>query len=372
MHEFLKLNEDQRRIIFEQTAIKSGRDIREIEKDYWMSMALRCLSRLDCSDCLALGGDYALFKVWGLMRRMPETIDASLNFWRPAEPFPNELWSRLRRCLLCRHILLPDLKKEISALGIPGFSVKAARNFPLSGYSVFKFAFPGVVEDRKAGKKEFSLRIGMYSGPEHPVLTDVSSVAAAAYPQVLPDETGIHVLAAESDQLYIEKVLSLSDAVSVSPRSADVSAIALIMSELHEMQGRAAALKGNVNPMLLVKAAAAKKRIDPSKTEQFALKFRENFRLIPPKEIWPSLEREYAALSQRQRPCVSQATPGPNEPQTSPDSEASSGCSTSQAPFNDILLELLGLEEAFKSFPLGSFSPRRSLRKRNYHTRQQR
>ena len=82
MRRIAKINEDDRKALFHNTAAKMGMTDAIIEKDFWVCYMLDYLfHRCAWKDNFAFKGGTSLSKAYGLIQRFSEDIDLILD-WR--------------------------------------------------------------------------------------------------------------------------------------------------------------------------------------------------------------------------------------------------------------------------------------------------
>lgn len=82
MYSIARLPEDERRILFRNTAQKMGMNEAIIEKDFWVCLTLDYLfHRCEWKDVFTFKGGTSLSKCYGLITRFSEDIDLILD-WR--------------------------------------------------------------------------------------------------------------------------------------------------------------------------------------------------------------------------------------------------------------------------------------------------
>ena len=69
MRNFLKADEQVRRMLLSQAGDKIGLSVKSVEKDLWVTQVLHALFSLDVSDKLIFKGGTSLSKAWGLIDR---------------------------------------------------------------------------------------------------------------------------------------------------------------------------------------------------------------------------------------------------------------------------------------------------------------
>lgn len=92
MYSIARLPEDERRILFRNTAQKMGMNEAIIEKDFWVCLTLDYLfHRCKWKDVFTFKGGTSLSKCYGLITRFSEDIDLILD-WRAIGYSLNEPW----------------------------------------------------------------------------------------------------------------------------------------------------------------------------------------------------------------------------------------------------------------------------------------
>ena len=76
---FLDLPADERRLYFEQAALRRNVSAVLLEKDFWVSWLLGILFASEFADSLVFKGGTSLSKVFGVIERFSEDIDLSLS-----------------------------------------------------------------------------------------------------------------------------------------------------------------------------------------------------------------------------------------------------------------------------------------------------
>ena len=79
MINWTKLSKEEQLTILSNVAREKGIVGNAIEKDYWVSMALRAISSLPYADSLVFKGGTSLSKGWSLIERFSEDIDLAID-----------------------------------------------------------------------------------------------------------------------------------------------------------------------------------------------------------------------------------------------------------------------------------------------------
>ncbi len=79
MINWLQLTDEQRKISLEQASLKSGINVKAIEKDWWVTLTLKALFQSAFATQLVFKGGTSLSKCWKLIERFSEDIDIALD-----------------------------------------------------------------------------------------------------------------------------------------------------------------------------------------------------------------------------------------------------------------------------------------------------
>ncbi len=127
MNNYIKLNNQQKILLIEQSAIESGLSKQVIEKDLWVTTMLQIIFSLPIADRLIFKGGTSLSKVWGLITRFSEDIDLAIDREVFGEQFKGDLTKKgLKR-----------LRKESSVYVRDNFTTainQAIESYGLSDY----------------------------------------------------------------------------------------------------------------------------------------------------------------------------------------------------------------------------------------------
>ena len=79
MNSFWQLNDDQKRIVLQQTSIKIGLPVESVEKDLWVTAILQSVFSLPYANKFVFKGGTSLSKVWNRIERFSEDIDLAID-----------------------------------------------------------------------------------------------------------------------------------------------------------------------------------------------------------------------------------------------------------------------------------------------------
>ena len=117
----------ERKVILQQSAAEEHLPEYAVEKDWWVSMALKALFQTSCNKYLEFKGGTSLSKGWHLIDRFSEDIDVALNhrFFMPQLDNNTQLKNlrkKSRKYIVAT--LANDLDAQLKALGLSGYEIK--------------------------------------------------------------------------------------------------------------------------------------------------------------------------------------------------------------------------------------------------------
>jgi hypothetical protein len=138
--EWLKINDNRKRLIFTQVANNIGIPPYVVEKDWWVTLALKAIFELPIGEYLVFKGGTSLSKGWNLINRFSEDIDLAIDrsFFKDKGDFKykgdlsGSQIGKLRKesCKYVSTQLKDDLHQKFIALGLDSkdFSLKEKEN----------------------------------------------------------------------------------------------------------------------------------------------------------------------------------------------------------------------------------------------------
>lgn len=221
MNDILKLTEQQRRMVFEQTAVRVHLPVAAVEKDFWVTEILGLVFSLPFADRLVFKGGTSLSKVWGVIRRFSEDIDIAVDrslFGIEGEVTKKQL-KKLRKLssLFVRETFAKDLMAAVDERGLSSFldiipepdgEGDATYPEPRRIHVVYDSVLPK--EADRYLRDEIQLEVGARSLFEPTSSAVVKSFVAETFPQMISGGD-TRVVAAVAEKTFLEKVFLLHE-----------------------------------------------------------------------------------------------------------------------------------------------------------------
>lgn len=135
MKKFYNFDKSRKKTIFDQVAAREGLPSAAIEKDWWVTLALKAIFNLKFAEHIVFKGGTSLSKGWKLIDRFSEDIDLAIDrkFFKYSGELSKSQVSALRKksCKFISKNFSAYLKNEISEFGIKDFDL-TVREFKAS------------------------------------------------------------------------------------------------------------------------------------------------------------------------------------------------------------------------------------------------
>ena len=123
------LNKNEKIALSQKISGATGMDERAVEKDWWVTVALKALSQTKCAHLMSFKGGTSLSKGWNLIGRFSEDIDIAIkreDRFAISDTTPNQLAKARRKS---RHYVVRELPDELTAIisrmGVRDFSIES-------------------------------------------------------------------------------------------------------------------------------------------------------------------------------------------------------------------------------------------------------
>jgi hypothetical protein len=301
---FLDLSPDERRLYFNEAALRRNVSAVLIEKDFWVSWLLGILFNSEFAGSLVFKGGTSLSKVFGAIERFSEDLDLSLSpefLGLPQAGISRNQANKWMKkaeaeCGIAVEMrIAPVLEQAVSTiLGVGTwfeFMKDEATESPVLLFHYPSTQAPGFEYLKRSVKLEFGSLTDQQPTGRHPVRPLVAEILPDAFPDWQCD-----VVALEIERTFWEKATILhteyhrppgrpmpdrfsrhyADTVALARHPTGAAAI-----DQHELRERVVAWKGQFFGSGWAKYDLAK----PG-----------TFRLVPPEHRLPGLKRDYEAM----------------------------------------------------------------------------
>ena len=222
MFSFLSLPVEQRRQLFEQASVRSGIQTVAIEKDWWVTLALKALFNTSFAQHCIFKGGTSLSKAWNLIERFSEDIDIALApeaFGMAYLPEASHSYvKQLKRkgCLFTSTELKIALENSFAELGFSSNTLIVSPSpipdeIPDRDPQTLFIRYPSLFTENSYIPAEVKMEFGVRSLKEPFSVAQIQSILSSAFPNALYQEAPFSVMVVEPRKTMLEKMFLLHE-----------------------------------------------------------------------------------------------------------------------------------------------------------------
>jgi hypothetical protein len=295
------LDIEERRIILQKTKNEVNFPLFIIEKDWWVVQTLRLVSQMNIAQHTVFKGGTSLSKAWGLIDRFSEDIDLAIN--REFFGFSGEI-SRTQVGKLkdasSKYIsndFLFSLQKAFDDAGMKDVRLsvvdeKAPDDDPVK----IAVIYPSVTEYSAYIQPHVLLEIGSRSLMEPATLRSFCSMVGQAFPDLPFADTDISIRCVNPERTFLEKLFLLHEEHQRPKEKMKIKGKSRHFYDIYRIAQTEYADKAIADRELYKSIVAHRERFSKLGGVDYALHFPPNLNPIPPVELMPEWERDYAEV----------------------------------------------------------------------------
>lgn len=304
MYEIAKLPNEEREILFQNTAAQMGLNAAVIEKDFWVCLTLDYLfHRCQWKKAFAFKGGTSLSKVYGLIDRFSEDIDLILD-WRTVGYGYSEPWEKRsntqqqkfieessnRVAAFLKDEFLPVFEADMTDCVERAVTVYIDDDDP----GTVKFGYPRTFEDASI-TQEIRLEIGALAAWTPTQLADIHPYAADYYPRVFR-QASTQILTTTAERTFWEKATILHQEAHRPETSKIPERYSRHYYDLYCMAHKGVLEKALAQKELLTQVAEFKRTFYPRKWAQYEYARIGTLKLVPAAHSLDRLRSDYAMM----------------------------------------------------------------------------
>lgn len=221
MIDWLKVEDNRKKLVYEQVASNEGLPSIAIEKDFWVTLVLESVFELEQAENMVFKGGTSLSKGWNLIQRFSEDVDLAVD--RKAFGFDGKLGSskrtRLRKAI--REFVLEELTPElINNLHEKGADVEVEvweSGNSDEDPSTIEVRFPAVTESVKYLPPRVLIEINARSLIEPNEEKELTPLVGSVFPQLEIDLIPVKIPCVLPRRTFLEKVFLLHEEFQKNP-----------------------------------------------------------------------------------------------------------------------------------------------------------
>lgn len=215
MNEWLTIEDDRKKLAYEQVATRKNLPAIAIEKDYWVTLILQSVFEQKWADSLVFKGGTSLSKGWDLIQRFSEDVDLAVD--RKAFGFDGKLGSskrtKLRKAIRefvvdeFAPILAEVLLRKGAEVELKVWESKNSDEDP----SVVEIMFPSITESMAYLQPRVLLEINARSLFEPHEVKELTPLVSSIFPNIGLDLSPARVACVLPKRTFLEKIFLLHE-----------------------------------------------------------------------------------------------------------------------------------------------------------------
>jgi hypothetical protein len=201
-----------------QTAALIGLPPVAVEKDVWVTLALKAVFSLPFADKIIFKGGTSLSKAWQLIERFSEDIDLALDPYflgYKGEPSKNQV-DKLRKasCAFVSNDLKTSIEKQLQEMGVPSGSfsliarpVKSSDTDP----QVLELEFSSLLNQPSYLPQKVLIEVGARSLMEPVADRSVFMLISESFPDIQELDKTFNIPAVLPSRTFLEKVMLIHE-----------------------------------------------------------------------------------------------------------------------------------------------------------------
>jgi Nucleotidyl transferase AbiEii toxin, Type IV TA system len=304
--EWLKIEDNRKRLIFTQVANNMGIPAHAVEKDWWVTLTLKAIFELPISENLVFKGGTSLSKGWNLIDRFSEDIDLAID--RSFFGFEGDLsGSQIRklRKKSCKYVseqLKNDLHQKFIALGFDtkGFSLKEyVTNNSDTDPQTLELDYTPLFNDYEYVLPRVLIEVGSRSLIEPAESISLQSLMGQNYNTASFADQPFPALCVNPQRTFIEKVLLLHEAFLKESDNVKLDRMSRHLYDIHRIMDTDFGLDAVKNTELFQTIVKHRERYTPLKGIDYAFHTPKTINIIPPKQALSAWKEDYQTMKSK-------------------------------------------------------------------------
>lgn len=303
---WLELTDEQRRSSINQAVLTvAGITEKAIEKDWWVTLALKALFSSEYKEHILFKGGTSLSKCFGLIQRFSEDVDLVLkrDYLGYEGNISKSKIRNLRKdaAAFSINVLVPSLSAELLKLGVPAGMVtitlkpesdKQSPNDPQIIYINYPSLYPAVSYIADAVQIEVSARslIDPFTNSQ------VSSILSSALPTAVFAEESFEVPAVEPRRTFLEKAFLMHEEFQQALDKQSSHRKSRHFYDLERMMDEPFAKEVLNDNALYQKIIEHRKHFNPLPGMDYNLHERKTIQFFPPEHAIEEYRKDYAIM----------------------------------------------------------------------------
>jgi len=298
---WIELPDENRLKVLNEMRAKTGFPLFIIEKDWWVVQTLRLISQMDISQHTVLKGGTSLSKAWGLIDRFSEDADLAIN--REFFGFSGEI-SRTQvgklKSVSSKYIsndFLVSLQKAFDDAGMKDTRLAVVdEKSPDDDPVKIAVIYPAVTEYSAYVQPRVLLEIGSRSLIEPATLRLFRSMIGQAFTGYPFADEDVFIRCVNPERTFLEKLFLLHEEHQRPKEKMQIKGKSRHFYDIYRIAQTEYADRAIADRNLFQSIVAHRERFSKLGGVDYTSHFPPNLNPIPPAELLPEWERDYAEM----------------------------------------------------------------------------
>ncbi|TDW96272.1 nucleotidyl transferase AbiEii/AbiGii toxin family protein [Dinghuibacter silviterrae] len=305
---WLALSNEQRRATLEQAWRKSGIGPKAIEKDWWVTLALKALFEGPYRKYMIFKGGTSLSKSWNLIERFSEDIDIALDakafdMEHKAAPTKGDI-ERLKRrgCAFTSMELKAALEGQLTKMGVPEgmISITAAEvneKMPDKDPQVLMVGYPPLYEANPYLRDEVRVEVSVRSLKEPYTQRGIQSILYTWFPNEVYAEIPLEIAVVDPRKTCLEKAFLLHEEfMKPDLNKIRIERMSRHLYDLYRLDRSGVSDKALADNELYAAIIEHRKQYSRLKHVRYETLERATISFCPPGALWKVYQEDYAKM----------------------------------------------------------------------------
>ncbi|HED38169.1 MAG TPA: nucleotidyl transferase AbiEii/AbiGii toxin family protein [Ignavibacteria bacterium] len=302
---WLNLSKSKQQELFKQLSFKTGIQPQAIEKDAWVTLALRITFNSELANHLVFKGGTSLSKAYGLIKRFSEDIDIAIN--QEFLGFTGELSKgQIRKLRRKSHeFVLNEMSniiiKEFSRYNIDNLLFKIeVENIKITDQDpeIIKITYQSVFDELSYIPRKVIIEIGARSLLEPSENKEIKSIIDENYPENLFTEESFVVKTILPEKTILEKMILLHEEFTKPKEKIRYHRMSRHLYDIGQIISTEFGERALKNESLFQEIIKHRAKYTPIKTVDYSKLELNKLKIIPPDEFIGQYEKDYSEMQE--------------------------------------------------------------------------
>lgn len=301
---WLTLLQERRIDILNQATEFTGLPVVAIEKDWWVTLALKACFSLPYSEHLVFKGGTSLSKAWNLIERFSEDIDLALD--RKFLGFEGDISRtqirklRTESCKFISTVFVEDLKKvfaqwnALNQCSIVAQAVEHSDKDP----QIIEIHYHSVLDTERYLPQKVLIEIGSRSLIEPTEKREIISIVGSFFNNFNFADKPFSIATVLPQRTFLEKIFLLHEEFLQAPDRIRTNRLTRHLYDLEKLMDTEHGIEALKNTTLYNNIVAHREKFNTIRGIDYANHTPDKIRIIPPDNILKNWEEDYQSMIQ--------------------------------------------------------------------------